>query len=145
MHFLIWICDKSDQTETCDKLVTTAFYILYFKLAQIKKLNSHSHKTVKLAMEWKCNHTLSSVNQNQSKRLQPCLESLQSPGGWRVAVRPREGPVSLEKFKSSRCIVHLLSWFLLRPQTHQLISWTVFRQKQLWATYWETGCVGAGR
>lgn len=60
-------------------------------------------------------------------------------------MKPKEDPVSLEKFKSSRCIVHLLSWFLLQSQTHQLISWTVFRQKQLWATYWETGCEGAVR
>lgn len=72
------------------------------------------------------------------------LEAVQSLGEWWVAMRPKVDLVSLEKFKSSRCIVHLLSWFLLLPQTHQLISWTVFRQKQLWATYWEMGCEGAG-
>lgn len=80
----------------------------------------------------------------KSKSVQTGSEVVQSLGGWRVAMRPREDPVSLEKFKSSRCIVHLLSWFLLQPQTHQLISRTVFRQKQLWATYWGTGCEGAG-
>lgn len=37
------------------------------------------------------------------------LKAVQSLGEWRVAMRPKVDPVSLEKFKSSRCIVHLLS------------------------------------
>lgn len=37
------------------------------------------------------------------------LETVQSLGEWRVAIRPKVDPVSLQKFKSSRCIVHLLS------------------------------------
>lgn len=64
-------------------------------------------------------------------------------GPWVDGDLPKEDPVSLEKIQSSRCIVHLLSWFLLQTQTHQLMSRTVFRQKQLWATYWENGVWGA--
>lgn len=67
------------------------------------------------------------------------------PGPWvdgALQREPKEHPVPLEEFGSSRCIVHLLSWFLLQAQTHQLMSRTVFRQKQLWATYWENGVWG---
>lgn len=88
---------------------------------------------------WVRHHNVASVNQSQSlSEATDWFRCCLVPVVYGALQRePKEHPVPLEEFGSSRCIVHLLSWFLLQAQTHQLMSRTVFRQKQLWATYWE--------
>lgn len=68
-------------------------------------------------------------------------------GPWVAGVLPwaPDADAVSGPFRRSRCIVHLLSWLLLQVWSHQLMSRTVFRLKQLWATYWENGVWGGSR
>lgn len=139
----VWcrIFTSGTMVDVSEHILTDWFMVNYLEgFPQWLKVFFSSLHTIKTSLHHSSqeqNIPLQPVIRKQKLKLVRWQTELHGPwearGFWWA---PKVDVVS-EPFQSSRCIVHLLSWLFLQVWSHQLMSRTVFRLKQLWATYWE--------